>query len=69
MLLFQIQREVESFTGLKHSVFKNEEHLPLQGLDIAGYTSRDVFQVRGQFQKVFFIILLDGDVCDFGVLK
>lgn len=53
MLLFQIQREVESFTGLKHSVFKNEEHLPLQGLDIAGYTSRDVFQVRGQFQKVF----------------
>ncbi|KAL0849223.1 hypothetical protein ABMA28_013556 [Loxostege sticticalis] len=55
-----IQREVESFTGLKHSVFKNEEHLPLQGLDIAGYTSRDVFQ------KVGVVILTDGMILQNG---
>ncbi|XP_028159271.1 CD109 antigen-like [Ostrinia furnacalis] len=56
-----IQREVESFSGLKHSVFKNEEHLPGLGLDIAGYTSLDVFK------KVGFVILTDGVIVQNGV--
>lgn len=42
---FQIEREVESFTGLKHSLFKNEDHLPSLGLDLGGRNSSDVFSV------------------------
>ncbi|CAH0404826.1 unnamed protein product [Chilo suppressalis] len=56
-----IQREVESFTGLKHSVFKNEEHLPGLGLDLGGYTSRDVFKNAG------VVILTDGVIIQNGV--
>lgn len=49
LLIFQIEREVESFIGLKHSVFKNEDHLPGLGLDLGGYTSGDNFKVRQTF--------------------
>lgn len=45
MRISQIEREVESFIGLKHSVFKNEDHLPGLGLDLGGYTTEDVFKV------------------------
>lgn len=44
--LFQVEREVESFNGLSHSLFKNDDHLPGMGLDLGGYTTSDVFKVR-----------------------
>ncbi|CAH0748966.1 unnamed protein product [Diatraea saccharalis] len=56
-----VQREVESFAGLKHSVFKNEEHLPGLGLDLGGYTSRDVFRNAGM------VVLTDGVIIQNGV--
>ncbi|KAM3964840.1 thioester-containing protein 1 allele R1 [Aphomia sociella] len=51
-----IEREVESFIGLKHSFFKNEDYLPGAGIDIGGYSSMDVFQNAG------VVILTDGVV-------
>ncbi|KAL4708067.1 hypothetical protein ACJJTC_009846 [Scirpophaga incertulas] len=59
--MHSIQREVESFIGVKHSLFKNEEHLPGMGLDLGGYTSRDVFQNAGM------VILTDGVIIQSGV--
>lgn len=50
----KIEREVESFSGLMYSVFKNEDHLPSLGLDLGGYTSSDVFKKAGM------IVLTDG---------
>ncbi|XP_045774990.1 C3 and PZP-like alpha-2-macroglobulin domain-containing protein 8 [Maniola jurtina] len=49
-----IEREVESFTGLKHSLFKNEDHLPSLGLDLGGRNSSDVFSNAGM------VLLTDG---------
>ncbi|XP_013188878.2 C3 and PZP-like alpha-2-macroglobulin domain-containing protein 8 [Amyelois transitella] len=49
-----IEREVESFSGLKHALFKNEDHLPGVGADLGGYTSGDVFTNAG------VVILTDG---------
>ncbi|KAJ2953639.1 hypothetical protein O0L34_g1251 [Tuta absoluta] len=49
-----IEREVESFNGLKHSVFKNEDHLPGMGFDLGGSSYYDVFKNAG------LIILADG---------
>ncbi|XP_052755570.1 thioester-containing protein 1 allele R1-like isoform X2 [Galleria mellonella] len=49
-----IEREVESFIGLKHSFFKNEDYLPGAGVDISGSSSMDVFQ------NVGVVILTDG---------
>ncbi|XP_026329682.1 CD109 antigen-like isoform X2 [Hyposmocoma kahamanoa] len=43
----KIEREVESFIGLKHSIFKNEDHLPGFGFDLGGYTTGDVFKNAG----------------------
>ncbi|KAJ8726365.1 hypothetical protein PYW07_001063 [Mythimna separata] len=51
-----VEREVESFSGLSHSVFKNEDHLPGMGLDLGGYTASDVFKNAG------VVILTDGVV-------
>lgn len=50
--ILQIEREVESFNGLKHSVFKNEDHLPGLGLDLSGFTTGDVFKVREIFLEL-----------------
>ncbi|XP_004927018.1 C3 and PZP-like alpha-2-macroglobulin domain-containing protein 8 [Bombyx mori] len=52
--MYTIEREVESFSGLKHSVFKNEDHLPGMGIDLGGYTASDVFKNSG------LVILTDG---------
>ncbi|CAH0725826.1 unnamed protein product, partial [Brenthis ino] len=52
--LHTIEREVESFSGLRHSLFKNEDHLPTLGLDIGGRNSTDVFSNAG------VVILTDG---------
>lgn len=41
----QIEREVESFSGVRHSVFKNEERPPGLGLDLAARDPTDVFKV------------------------
>lgn len=51
-----VEREVESFNGLSHSIFKNEDHLPGMGLDLGGYTASDVFKNAG------VVILTDGVV-------
>ncbi|XP_049691725.2 thioester-containing protein 1 allele R1 [Helicoverpa armigera] len=51
-----VEREVESFSGLSYSVFKNEDHLPGMGLDLGGYTASDVFKNAG------VVILTDGVV-------
>uniref|UniRef100_A0A2A4K0R1 TEP1-F n=1 Tax=Heliothis virescens TaxID=7102 RepID=A0A2A4K0R1_HELVI len=51
-----VEREVESFSGLSHSVFKNEDHLPGMGLDLGGYSASDVFKNAG------VVILTDGVV-------
>ncbi|KAG6455793.1 hypothetical protein O3G_MSEX009390, partial [Manduca sexta] len=56
LTLTAIEREVESFSGLKHSVFKNEDHLPAKGLDLGGYSFSDVFENAG------VVILTDGVV-------
>ncbi|XP_049864919.1 CD109 antigen-like isoform X2 [Pectinophora gossypiella] len=42
-----IEREVESFSGLKHSIYKNEDHLPGMGLDLGGSSFTDVFKNAG----------------------
>ncbi|XP_026487589.2 thioester-containing protein 1 allele S3-like [Vanessa tameamea] len=42
-----IEREVESYSGLKHSLFKNEDHLPSLGLDLGGKNTTDVFTNAG----------------------
>ncbi|CAG9098707.1 unnamed protein product [Plutella xylostella] len=52
----RIEREVESFIGVKHSVFKNEDHQPFKGLDLGGNTTAEVFQNAG------VVILTDGIV-------
>ncbi|CAH2243434.1 jg9350 [Pararge aegeria aegeria] len=52
--MYTIEREVESFTGLKHSLFKNEDHLPSLGLDLGGRNSSDVFSNAGM------VLLTDG---------
>ncbi|XP_053625843.1 thioester-containing protein 1 allele S3-like [Plodia interpunctella] len=49
-----IEREVESFSGLKHALFKNEDHLPGVGIDLGGYAPGDVFKNAG------VVILTDG---------
>ncbi|VVD02140.1 unnamed protein product [Leptidea sinapis] len=49
-----IRREVESFSGLKHSVFKNEDHIAGMGVDLGGMTATDVFKNAG------VVILTDG---------
>ncbi|XP_023935608.2 thioester-containing protein 1 allele S3 isoform X2 [Bicyclus anynana] len=49
-----IEREVESFIGLKYSLFKNEDHLPSLGLDLGGRNSSDVFSNAGM------VLLTDG---------
>ncbi|CAG5022083.1 unnamed protein product [Parnassius apollo] len=54
--LHTIEREVESFSGIKHSVFKNEENLPSLGLDLGGRTPADVFKNAG------LVVLTDGVV-------
>ncbi|XP_022820433.1 CD109 antigen-like [Spodoptera litura] len=51
-----VEREVESFNGLSHSIFRNEDHLPGMGLDLGGYTASDVFKNAG------VVILTDGVV-------
>ncbi|CAH2104660.1 unnamed protein product [Euphydryas editha] len=52
--MLTIEREVESFSGLKHSLFKNEDYLPSFGLDLGGRNSSDVFSNAG------LVILMDG---------
>ncbi|CAH0603133.1 unnamed protein product [Chrysodeixis includens] len=54
--LLSVEREVESFNGLSHSLFKNDDHLPGMGLDLGGYTTSDVFKNAG------VVILTDGAV-------
>ncbi|KAH9632718.1 hypothetical protein HF086_013090 [Spodoptera exigua] len=56
MVHYAVEREVESFNGLSHSIFKNEDHLPGMGLDLSGYTAADVFKNAG------VVILTDGVV-------
>ncbi|XP_041986950.1 CD109 antigen-like [Aricia agestis] len=56
--LHTIEREVESFNGLRHSTFKNEDQLPGLGLDLGGYNTMDVFKNAG------VVILTDGVVAD-----
>lgn len=54
--IHKIEREVESFNSLSHSVFKNDDHLTGSGLDLGGYTASDVFKNAG------VVILTDGVV-------
>ncbi|CAK1549918.1 unnamed protein product [Leptosia nina] len=49
-----VEREVESFLGLKHSMFKNEDTLPGMGFDLGGRKASDVFQNAG------VVLLTDG---------
>ncbi|CAH4004421.1 unnamed protein product [Pieris brassicae] len=49
-----IEREVESFLGLKHSTFKNEDNLPSMGFDLGGRMMTDVFLNAG------VVLLTDG---------
>ncbi|XP_063529848.1 thioester-containing protein 1 allele R1-like [Cydia strobilella] len=51
-----IEREVESFSGLRHSIFKNQDHLPGMGVDLGGNATFDVFTNAGM------VILTDGFV-------
>ncbi|CAG4944809.1 unnamed protein product [Colias eurytheme] len=51
-----IEREVESFIGIKHSIFKNEDTLPGMGFDLGGRSTADVFHNAG------VVILTDGIV-------
>ncbi|XP_075992321.1 thioester-containing protein 1 allele R1-like [Anticarsia gemmatalis] len=54
--LHKIEREVETFNSLSHSVFKNDDHLTGSGLNLGGYTASDVFKNAG------VVILTDGVV-------
>ncbi|KPJ15105.1 CD109 antigen [Papilio machaon] len=56
--LHTIEREVESFSGVRHSVFRNEEHPPGLGLDLAARDPADVFKNAG------LVILTDGVVVE-----
>lgn len=52
--LQMIKREIESFSGLSHSVFKNEGPQPGLGTDLGGNSTADVFHNAG------VVILSDG---------
>ncbi|XP_013181291.1 PREDICTED: C3 and PZP-like alpha-2-macroglobulin domain-containing protein 8 [Papilio xuthus] len=56
--LHTIEREVESFSGVRHSVFRNEERAPGLGLDLAARDPADVFKNAG------LVILTDGIVVE-----
>ncbi|CAG9566895.1 unnamed protein product [Danaus chrysippus] len=54
--LHTIEREVESFIGIKRSLFKNDDDIPILGLDLGGRNSTDVFSNAGM------VLLTDGVV-------
>ncbi|XP_072936646.1 thioester-containing protein 1 allele S3-like isoform X2 [Epargyreus clarus] len=51
-----VEREVESFSGLPHTIFKDEDFIAGSGIDLGGKTAGDVFLNAG------VVILTDGEV-------